>query len=124
MLFIVGLCVQNLVLLQINDLREVKQSFNYIKIELTKNGVVVLQAQVRHIYLNFFRHWFCWVISKLLSNFKEAFFNFFLNPWFKLLLHIVQLKVLAFKILQNLVLLVFECISVKYCFTWILINSR
>ena len=82
MLFIVGLCVQNLVLLQINDLREVKQSFNYIKIELTKNGVVVLQAQVRHIDLNFLRHRFRFVVSKLLSDFEESLFNFFFNAWF------------------------------------------
>jgi hypothetical protein len=98
---IVVLVVEHLTLVQIHYLAEREKHFQRIQAKLAEDWVVVLQAQVRHVHLDFFRH--SMVFAKLLTDLEEAGLNLLFYARVELLLHILDLKLLALKLLQRLV---------------------
>lgn len=126
------LLVQSLPLFEVNDLRKVQDCLYHVKIELAEDRVVVVQAQMTHINLNFFPGLIIWsptctlimmtlnqrrlsllmieivsscrisTFTKLFPNFKETLLDFLFNPWFQLLFHVVKFKVLTFEVFERI----------------------
>ena len=99
-----ALLIQSLPFLQINDLTEIENSLDHVQIELAEDRMVVVQAQMADIDLNFLVSscltTFAIPVTKLLSYLKEALFDLSFNTRLQLLLHVVQLQVLSFEVLE------------------------
>lgn len=83
-----SLLVQCLPLLQVDYLGKVQNCLHYVQVEFAEDGVVIVQAEVTDVYLNFFASVFAF--AKFLADLEEAFFDFTFNTWLELLLHIVE----------------------------------
>ena len=53
---VVAVLVENLFLLEINDLTRIEERLHHVERELAKNWMVVLQTQVRDVYLDLLAH--------------------------------------------------------------------
>jgi len=79
-----------------------------VNLELTEYWVVVMQTEMADIDLHLFSFsllagvntTLAFRFSKLLSDFKEAFFNLSFYTRLELLLHVVEFEVLSFEILE------------------------
>lgn len=91
--------IQRLILLQINDLAEVKNRLDHIEIELAEDRMVVVEAKMTHIHLHLLLRDGAISLAELFLDLKEAFFNLPLNPRLQLFLHVVELEVLALEVL-------------------------
>jgi len=103
-----SLLVESLTLLQVDDLTEVENRLDDVKIKFAEDWMVVMQAEMANIHLHLLTLDLCF-LAELLANLKEAFLDFTLHAWLELLLHVVQLQVLAFEVLEWVALLL--CIT-------------
>lgn len=66
-----------------------QENLDSLEVKLAENGVIVLQAKVRHVHLHLFFVWLM-VLTELLANLEETLFDLFLDVWRKLLLHVLD----------------------------------
>ena len=102
MVWVVLLVEKLLIFVEVNYLAEGKENFDGVEAELTENGVVVLQTEVRNVNLHFFSHGV--VRAELLLYFKETRFDFLLHTRIQLLLHVLNFKLLSHEQLKGLVI--------------------
>lgn len=92
--------VQGLSFLQVDDLAKVEDCLDHVEVKFAEDRVVVVQAQVTHVHLNFFPvKWN--VAPELFANLKKAFFDLPLDTRLELLLHVVKFQILALEILER-----------------------
>jgi len=107
------LLVEGLRPLQVDYLTEVQDCLNHVQVELAEDRVVVVETQMADVHLHFFsRDGF--VATELLPDFEEPFFDLALDAGLQLLLHVVQLQVLAFEVLE------WQALFFVFCFLDIL----
>jgi len=83
-----SLLVQSLSLLQIDYLRKVQNRLHYVQVKFAEDGMVVVQAEVADVNLDFFT---CVLpFPEFLSDLEETFFDFSLNSWLELFFHVVE----------------------------------
>ena len=102
---VVALLIEGLIFLQVDDLAEVENSLHDVEVELAKDWMVIVETEMAHVNLDLLVLIATFTLSKFLSDLKETFLDFTLDAWLQLLLHVVELEVLALEVLQRIAFL-------------------